>query len=145
MCLLALLTAIALTGPVSLLGAPAVEAKTSTASYLVARINAVRAQHGLGPLQVRPDLARHARAHSASMSRQQNLFHTASFRVLCCWSSISENVAVNRTARAAHRSLMSSAPHRANILDPSKRAVGVGVVRAGGMLWVTQVFRAPRG
>ncbi len=119
-------------------------AESDAASYLVRRINAVRADHGLAPLRVRADLSRHARAHSAAMARGRTLFHTADFRVICCWSSIAENVAYNRTARGAHRSLMASPGHRANILDRSKRSVGVGVVRSGGVFWVTQVFRRPR-
>jgi len=141
--LLPLLTAIALTGAVSVAGAPAVQAGSSDAAYLVERINAVRDERGLAPLQVRNDLSRHARQHSGSMSRRRTLFHTASFRVVCCWSSIAENVAAAGTARGVHRALMGSAPHRANILDPDLRGIGIGVERDGGKLWVTQVFRAP--
>jgi len=63
---------------------------------------------------------------------------------MCCWSAISENIAYDSSARRAHRALMDSAPHRANILDSTKRAVGVGIARADGMVWVTQVFRRPR-
>ena len=40
---------------------------------------------------------------------------------------------------------MRSAPHRANILNQRMRQVGVGVVFAGGRLWVTEVFRQPAG
>jgi hypothetical protein len=38
---------------------------------------------------------------------------------------------------------MHSAPHRANILDPRMRQVGVGIVKRDGALWVTEVFRDP--
>ena len=38
---------------------------------------------------------------------------------------------------------MGSAPHRANILNPRMRQVGVGVRGAGGQLWVTEIFRKP--
>jgi uncharacterized protein YkwD len=38
---------------------------------------------------------------------------------------------------------MRSPAHRANILNPAYRQVGVGIVRANGRLWITQVFRRP--
>ena len=141
--LLSLLTAIALSAPLVAAGPSAASADTSPAAYLVQRINAARADHGLPPLRVSADLASYARAHSASMSGSRSLFHTGDFRVLCCWSSISENVAFDDTARAAHRALMRSPSHRADMLDPTKRGVGVGVVRSGGQLWITQLFRRP--
>ena len=47
------------------------------------------------------------------------------------------------TVRGLHRQFMQSAPHRANILDPRMRQVGVGIVRRDGALWVTEVFRDP--
>jgi uncharacterized protein YkwD len=141
--LLSLLTAVSLTGSVGLLTTP-VEANTTREARLVARINEARADHGLRPLRMREGLTRYARQHSAAMSRQGQLFHTSDFTVLCCWSAIAENVAVNFGVDRVHRSLMDSAPHRANILHPAMRAVGVGVVKRDGRLWVTQVFRAPR-
>jgi uncharacterized protein YkwD len=119
-------------------------AESDVAAYLVRRINAARAAHGLAPLTVRADLTRHARAHSGRMAVGRQLFHTPSLAVICCWSAIAENVAYDRTARGAHRGLMASPGHRANILHPSMRAVGVGVVRSHGVYWVTQVFRRPR-
>jgi uncharacterized protein YkwD len=36
---------------------------------------------------------------------------------------------------------MNSAPHRANILNSRVGQVGVGVVSAGGLLWITEIFR----
>jgi uncharacterized protein YkwD len=141
--LLSLLTAVSLTGPVGLTSSQAA-ANTTREARLVASINAARADHGLRPLKMREGLTRYARGHSAAMSRQGQLFHTSDFTVLCCWSAIAENVAVNFGVKRVHRSLMASAPHRANILHPAMRAVGVGVVKRDGRLWVTQVFRAPR-
>jgi hypothetical protein len=40
---------------------------------------------------------------------------------------------------------MGSSGHRANILNPAMRHIGVGVVSSGGQLWVTEIFRAPNG
>lgn len=140
---LSLLTSLALTAPLTVT-APSASADVSAAEYLVGRINEARANHGLPRLRVSADLASYARAHSVSMLRHRTLFHTSNFGVLCCWSSISENVGYDSSARRVHRALMNSPSHRANILDPTKKAVGVGIARADGDIWVTQIFRRPR-
>lgn len=155
--LLALLSTLAVSAP-AVIAAPAAQAATplrgaatarssaeaDAAAYLVRRINAARADDGLAPLKLRAGLSSYARAHSRRMAGGRELFHTPNFAVICCWSAIAENVTYNRTARGAHRGLMASPGHRANILNPGMRAVGVGVVRSGGVYWVTQVFRRPR-
>src|SRR6185369_5574079 len=41
---------------------------------------------------------------------------------------------------SAHRSLMNSPPHKANILRPEFTTIGVGVVRKGDSIYVTQDF-----
>jgi hypothetical protein len=52
----------------------------------------------------------------------------------------SENVAMAPDAAAAHKGLMASPAHRGAILNPKFDAVGVGVVRSGNSLYVTQEF-----
>ena len=128
----------------AVVAAPAAAAGASAEAAFVERINNARARHGLAPLRVRPGLTDYARRHAAAMAARRSLFHTSTFSVLCCWSSIAENVGFGDSVRGVHLALLSSPGHRANILDSSKRGVGVGVVRAGGRLWVTQVFREPR-
>ena len=51
-----------------------------------------------------------------------------------------ENVDLNHSIAGAHDALMHSPPHRANILDPDYNVVGVGVIRAGDNVWVTEDF-----
>jgi hypothetical protein len=51
-----------------------------------------------------------------------------------------ENVVLNQTIAGAHDTLMHSPPHRANILDPDYNAIGVGVLRSGDNIWVTEDF-----
>lgn len=142
--MLSLVTAVLLTGLPVLVGAPTASAGTTREAEFVSRINAVRLAHGLRPLRVRESLTTYARSHSRAMSRQRTLFHTADFSVVCCWSAIAENVGTGFGVRQVHRAFMASAPHRANILDPQMRAVGVGVVSVGDRLWVTEIFRQPR-
>jgi uncharacterized protein YkwD len=148
-CLLSLVTALSLVGMIGMIGIVGVtsvpaQANTTREARFVARINDVRAGHGLAPLRERAGLTRYARQHSAAMSRAGQLFHTSDFNVVCCWSVVAENVGVGFSVGGVHRALMASAPHRANILDPRMRAVGVGAVKRGGRVWVTQIFKLPR-
>ena len=141
--LLSLLLTAALTASAALLTAPGASAQTTAEARFVAKINYERRLAGLPPLEVRSRLTDYARAHSAAMSRQNTLFHTSNFSVLCCWSRIAENVGVGFDVATLHQALMASPAHRANILDPRMRKVGVGVYRSGGRIWVTQIFKAP--
>jgi uncharacterized protein YkwD len=116
---------------------------TSREAALLDKISEARADHGLAPLRLDADLSDHARRHSATMAVHDRLFHTVDFGVVCCWSAIAENIAYDATVTAAHRAFMGSLEHRANILDPGMRRVGVGVVESAGVLWVTEVFSKP--
>lgn len=142
--LLCLLTVVVLATSTALVGVSPASATTTREARLLARINTARANHGLPPLRSSPDLMSAARGHTVSMAGARTLFHTASFTSLCCWAVIGENVGYGFTVRGVHRQFMRSAPHRANVLDPRMRQVGVGVVERNGMLWVTEVFRDPR-
>jgi uncharacterized protein YkwD len=128
-----------------LVGVTPASATTGREARMVARINHAREVHGLPPLQTSPDLVRAARTHSGQMAGQRTLFHTPSFSGICCWGAVGENIGMGYTVRSLHQAFMHSPPHRANILDPRMREVGVGFVSAGGRLWVTEVFRQPAG
>jgi uncharacterized protein YkwD len=128
----------------TLLAPPSASAATTREARLLAKVNAARTSHGLAPLRESASLTSYAHAHARQMARRGGLFHTANFNVICCWSAVGENVAYNRTVTRVHVSLMHSPPHRANILNPAFRQVGIGIVKYGGSLWVTQVFRRPR-
>ncbi len=136
------LLALTLVGSTALVGAPPADATTTRAARMVEKINTARANHGLPPLRTSPDLMAAARTHSAAMSGQGLLFHTASFSSLCCWNAIAENVGMGYSVLGLHRAFMHSAPHRANILDRRMEQVGVGFVSVNGQLWVTEVFRS---
>ncbi|MFP5310751.1 MAG: CAP domain-containing protein [Actinomycetes bacterium] len=122
-------------------------ASSSAESDLVSRINAERARRGLGGLSVSGDLVSVARDNSAKMARNGQLSHTSNLggRV-GGWEKVAENVGYGGSAKAVHSAFMSSGSHSGNILDPAFTQVGVGVVVDGdGTLWVTQVFRQPKG
>lgn len=142
--LTALTLSLALTSTSTLVATPPAGASTSRATRMLAMINAERVGAGLAPLARAQDLAATARAHSREMAAAQALFHRASFSSVCCWSAVAENVGTGYSVRSLNRMLMNSPSHRANIMNPSMTQVGIGFVRTGDRLWLTQVFRRPR-
>lgn len=127
---------------VSLLSGTPASAATTLERALVTKINATRLSHGLRALPARSYLTYKAHKHSAAMASKRRMYHSDLSRI-CCFRSVGENVAVNSTVTQIHQALMASPGHRANILGRNWRGVGVGVVQAGGRLWVTEIFRQP--
>ena len=118
-------------------------------AQMVELINHARAQHGLQPLMVDDRLTRAARKHSELMAQHNTLSHQFPGEPLpqtrmsnegLPSDAEAENVVLDQTVAGAHDSLMHSPPHRANILDPDYNAIGVGAVRSGDNLWVTEDF-----
>jgi hypothetical protein len=116
---------------------------------IVRLVNAERTKAGLDPLTVDSRLTDIARQHSQLMLSRKTLSHQLSGegdvrqRVISSgvrFDMSGENVAYDRDAASAHRSLMNSPPHRANILRPEFTTIGVGVVRIGDSIYVTQDF-----
>ena len=128
---------------VALLAGTPASAATTLERAIVTKINAERTLRGLRALPARSYLSDRAHQHSAVMARRGRLYHSNLSRI-CCFRSVGENVAFNSTVTRIHRSLMASPGHRANILNRRWRGVGVGVVKSGGRLWVTEIFRQPR-
>ena len=76
------------------------------------------------------------------MAESGRLFHSCLTcrRASGSSSALAENVGVGDTLKAVHQALMASSSHRSNILSKAYNRVGVGVVRRGGRMWVTQLF-----
>ena len=127
---------------VSLLAGTPASAATTVELAFVTKINAERKLRGLRALPPRSYLTTKAHQHSAAMARRGRLYHS-NLSNICCFRAVAENVGVGYTVAGVHRALMGSSAHRANILDRRWRGVGVGVVKSGGRLWVTQIFRQP--
>jgi uncharacterized protein YkwD len=139
-----LLLSFSLAGALSaslLVGTPASAATTLEMAF-VTKINYERKLRGLRAVPERSYLTYRAHQHSAAMARRGRLYHSDLSRI-CCYRAVAENVGVGYTVAGVHRALMGSSAHRANILDRRWRGVGVGVVKSGGRLWVTQIFRQP--
>jgi uncharacterized protein YkwD len=118
-------------------------ATTDSEEKLFHLINRARENHDRRPLRLSQTLSRKAHRHSARMADEGAIFHHSCLSCLVSsleWDAIGENVGVGSTVRSVHRALMDSRPHRRNILSRLFTRVGVGVVRSGGRVWVTEIF-----
>lgn len=116
---------------------------------LVTLINQERTDRGLPPLRIDDRLTRAARQHTELMLERNELSHRLSDepvlrdRVAATnidFDQAGENVAYDANAPSAHNAFMHSPGHRANILHPAFNAVGIGVIRKGSLIWVTEDF-----
>jgi len=118
-----------------LLPATAAQARglSSSEASLLNTMNAVRASRGLAPLRVDFHLARAARGHSADMMRRQYFAHGAvALRALRSGARgplFGEDMAwsTGLTAQWVVDSWLRSPRHRAILLRPGFRRVGIGI------------------
>jgi len=123
---------------------------TAGEAQLLGLINQARAEHGLPPLTVDKRLTQAARKHTELMVEHSELSHQFEgepppekrFANEGLPSDRQgENVGVNnRSIASAHYGLMNSPPHRHSILDPNFNIVGVGALRDGEEIYVTEDF-----
>ncbi|MHA1569900.1 MAG: CAP domain-containing protein [Alphaproteobacteria bacterium] len=106
---------------------------------VLAQINRERAENNLPPLRVHQMLETVAQTHAEEMRELRYAMHRSPTTGLVSdratmaglrWRRVSENVAVNQTAMAAHIGLMNSPAHRANVLDDQVDLIGIGVAFA---------------
>jgi Cysteine-rich secretory protein family len=118
-------------------------------AQLVGLINQARAQQGLPPLTEDDRLTAAARKHTELMVQHAALSHqfpgepdpqTRMTNEGVPSDAEGENVDLNQSISGAHDALMHSPPHRASIMNPDYNAVGVGVIRSGDNVWVTEDF-----
>jgi uncharacterized protein YkwD/uncharacterized membrane protein required for colicin V production len=131
-------------------GDNAVAISTSDEERLVEMLNDERTRRGLNALEFDETLREVARQHSEEMLRLGYFAHespntgTLADRLNAHgirYQRAGENLAYAPSAGVAHRGLMQSEGHRANILEPEFTRIGIGVIRApDGTLMVTQVF-----
>ena len=114
-------------------------------------INQEREKYGLKSLISDPELTIVAREHSADMFKRGyfshitpdgiNPFermHLANINYLVA----GENLALSQTLSLAHYGLMKSPGHRANILNPKYRRIGIGILDSDSHgLMISQEFR----
>ena len=129
----ALLPAAATAGSTAATGTTLTRAERS----LLAEVNGVRRAHGLRPLAVDPALVRVARSYSVTMIRTNVFSHGAMGARLAASGArgpaYGENLAWGTgpygAAKFVVRSWMNSPGHRANLLRPGWRRIGIGIAR----------------
>lgn len=114
-------------------------------------VNGDRIAAGLKPLAPDPELTQVARQHSADMFARGYFSHDTPEgldpfdrmrEAKVGFVTAGENLALAPTVLLAHKGLMNSPGHRANILHPDFGRVGIGIMDGGIRgLMVTQNFR----
>jgi hypothetical protein len=121
----------------------------SAEERIFTELNHERASHGLSPLAWNRHAANAARAHARLLAENGKLSHqflgeaTLPERLGATgarFTVAAENVARTEYIEDVHLALMGSSGHRANILNTSYNAVGIGVVEDQGRIYVTQDF-----
>jgi uncharacterized protein YkwD len=95
--------------------------------------NEERARFGLAPLTLDKELMETARSHASWMTLNRSLVHTR--------LSVAENIAMGQeTPDDVVQAWMNSSGHRANILNPNHRRLGLGSFRteSGTIYWCQQ-------
>lgn len=113
-------------------------------------VNQERTSRGLGPLSLNTKARAVARAYSTDMFARGYFSHInpegkSPFDRMKAggveYETAGENLALAPTLELAHQGLMNSPGHRANILNPNYRTVGIGIIDGGPYgLMVTQDF-----
>jgi uncharacterized protein YkwD len=106
-------------------------------------LNQTRRNHGLPVFRMNVNLSRFAWRHSKRMAERNRCYHTTNlYDAVRTYSPSTwgENVGAARTQLRMRTLWMGSSAHRANILNPRFRRIGIGVVKARGFLWVTTIF-----
>ena len=142
--LLVMLAAFAATGLVPMASAHA--DTLSEESSFVAKINSLRTSKGLDPLTVDAGITGKARAWAQTMADKNMIWHsTLSDGVTADWQKLGENVGMGGSVDGLHVAFVNSPLHYANLVDPTFRSVGIGVVHSDtGILFVSQVFMLAR-
>jgi uncharacterized protein YkwD len=106
-------------------------------------LNQTRRNHGLPVFRMNFNVSRFAWRHSKRMAERNRCYHTTNlYDAVRTYSPSTwgENVGAARTLLRMRTLWMGSSGHRANILNPRFRRIGIGVVKARGFLWVTTIF-----
>jgi len=123
--------------------APAASADTDTETEFLSKINATRASHGLGALQLDDGLRSYARSHTEDMAAAGDIYHSSEAELKAAagddWTGIAENVGKGQSPTSLHNAFMASPGHKRNILGDYNH-VGIGTDTRGGSLYVTVVF-----
>jgi uncharacterized protein YkwD len=109
--------------------------------------NHARVAGSAAKLRLDPQLSWVARTHTKAMARKASLFHAPGPQIthrVTKWISLGENIGVGPAGDVAglQKAFMHSPLHKANLMNPDYRYVGIGVVVKDDTLWVTLDFES---
>lgn len=105
------------------------------------RTNSLRASLGLPALRSNSELTSKARSWSQTQADAGTIFHsTLTDGVTQNWHRLGENVGMGPDVVSIHDALVRSPRHYENLADSGFTEVGIGVVRQGNAIYVSQVF-----
>jgi uncharacterized protein YkwD len=108
---------------------------------LLNNVNAVRAGAGAGRLTENHQVSQRAEAWAATLASEGQLRHSDLKRLPVPFTKAAENVAKASSLDEAHRLLVNSPSHRANMVDAAFTQVGIGTARGGdGMVYAVEIF-----
>lgn len=141
------LLAVVLVGTVGLETSPAAAGTVDDEHRFIQLINQTRAQAGLDPLIVDPELTAQARIWASSMAAADQLAHSPDIAtgITSPWTVLGENVGVHAVhePEQLYAAFVASPSHYQNLVDPRFRYVGVGVVNTSeGKIWTAHRFMA---
>lgn len=121
---------------------PANPAGANDAQAWLGQVNSFRASQGLAPLQVDSQLSGLAQQQAQVMARNGQLSHTGNLSagVTANWTKLGENVGMGVSVDVIMAAFLSSAPHRANLVDGAYTHIGIGIVVDGATQWVVHRF-----
>lgn len=110
---------------------------------LMRKVNRARYKRGKRKLGWDKQMGYVARKHSRRMAAANGVWHDDVAGKITRWRRLGQNVGRGGGCKRLFRSFMGSSGHRANILGTWK-FMGVGVTRAGGRIYVAQIFESRR-
>jgi len=111
------------------------------ASFL-ADLNALRSGQGVSPLARNAELDSLAQSWAETMAADGSLRHSELIYdvIAGVWTSAGENIGYGPSATAIFDGLKASPGHLDNMVNPAYTSVGIGTVRADGVLWTAHIF-----
>lgn len=127
-----------------MIDAPAGASGGADQAVFVAQINSLRAGRGLPALAVNGGLIGAAQNWAAHLATVHVLAHNPDlvYQVPSGWRIVEENVGMGANDGIIESSFAASPDHYGNMVNGGITEVGVGVVSAGGYLWVVEDFWA---
>ena len=114
-------------------------------------VNATRENHGLHLVSIDRSLSRKAMRNTKKMLRENAIFDPPNLSQLMSgepWNTVAGSVAgCASTLRRLHRAFMHEAVHRAILLNPDMRRIGIGAMKetsgnacGRGSFWTTELL-----